>query len=63
MLLLTNWLKCKVKYNLVAGGWGGGGVGISTPEQYLEKLNFSVEFIQKKQDAIADKLAKMQGEV
>ena len=37
--------------------------GLTTPEQYMEKLNYSIEFIQKKQDAIADKLAKMQGEV
>ena len=37
--------------------------GLTTPEQYMEKLNYSVEFIQKKQDTIADKMAKMQGNV
>ena len=35
--------------------------GLTTPEQYLEKLNYSIEFIQKKQDTIADKMAKLQG--
>ena len=32
---------------------------VSTPEQYLEKLNYSIEFIQKKQDAIADRMANL----
>ena len=38
-------------------------MGVGGRGQYLEKLNYSIEFIQKKQDALADKLAKMQGKV
>ena len=34
--------------------------GVSVPEQYLEKLNYSIEFIKTKQDALQDHMQELQ---
>ncbi|XP_053381809.1 uncharacterized protein LOC123540018 [Mercenaria mercenaria] len=36
--------------------------GVSVPEQYLEKLNYSIEFIKTKQDALQDHMHELQVE-
>ena len=35
--------------------------GLSAPEQYLEKLNYSIDFIKSKQDVIQSHMEKVQG--